>query len=68
MEASQGFQQVSEDDTGTGFAICGGVYWTIGQHFNLGLDVRYSSAEATLYETKAAIGGTHSGLILGYHW
>lgn len=68
LKGSQGYQQVSDDDSGTGFSICGGVYWTIGRHFNLGLDLRYSTVEATLYETDAAIGGTHSGLLLGYHW
>ena len=68
LEGSQGVEQISDDESGTGFSVSGGVYWTLGQHFNLGLHLAYSSVEVTLYETDAAIGGTHSGLMLGYHW
>lgn len=64
---STGFT-VTEDDNGTGVWLNGGVYWTLGQHFNLGLDVRYSKAETKLYDFDVEAGGTHFGLLLGYHW
>lgn len=59
---------VTEYDNGTGVWINGGVYWTLAQHFNLGLDLRYSKAEIKLYDVDVEAGGTHVGLLLGYHW
>ena len=59
---------VTEDDSGTGIWLNGGVYWTLSQHFNLGLDLRYSQADVTLYGIDVQAGGTHAGIILGYHW
>ena len=57
---------VSDDNNGIGIWLNGGVYWTLSQHFNLGLDLRYSQADVTLFDVDA--GGTHAGVILGYHW
>ena len=62
------YASVSDDDTGLGLWLNGGVYWTLGQHFNLGLDLRYSKAEVTVYDVNVEAGGTSAGLILGYHW
>ena len=59
---------VSQNDNGTGIWFGGGVYWTLGQHFNLGLDLRYSQADVTLFDENIDAGGTHAGIILGYHW
>jgi len=63
-----GFNTVSDDDKGTGIWLNGGIYWTLGQHFNLGLDLRYSEADVTLFGLEGKAGGTHAGLLLGYHW
>lgn len=57
-----------DEDTSMGLWLNGGVYVTLGEHFNLGLDLRYSSAEVTLLNTPVEIGGNHAGLLLGYHW
>lgn len=62
------FTTISQDDNGTGIWLNGGVYWTLGQHFNLGLDLRYSQADVTLFGVDIDAGGTHAGVILGYHW
>jgi opacity protein-like surface antigen len=59
---------ISVNDTRTGFWLNGGIYWTLTQYFNLGLDLRYSQADVTLYNTDVEAGGTHVGIILGYHW
>ena len=59
---------ISVDDNGTGIWLNGGIYWTLGQSFNLGLDLRYSQADVTLLGIDAEAGGTHVGVILGYHW
>jgi opacity protein-like surface antigen len=58
----------SEDDSSPGFWLNGGVYWTLAKAFNLGLDLRYSKAEVTIAGVDADAGGTHFGLLLGYHW
>ena len=58
----------SENDNGTGVWLNGGIYWTLGQSFNLGFDVRYSSADVTLFGIEADAGGSYAGLLLGYHW
>lgn len=58
----------SVDDSATGIWLNGGVYWTLGQHFNLGLQARYSKAEVTLFDVDGEAGGTHAGIMLGYHW
>ena len=59
---------VTFDDDGTGFWINGGVYWTLGQHFNIGLQARYSRAEITILGIDGEAGGTHAAVMLGYHW
>jgi hypothetical protein len=41
---------------------------TLGQSFNLGFDLRYSSADITLGGFEVEAGGTYAGLLLGYHW
>ena len=63
-----GFLPVTDDDSGLGIWLNGGVYWTLGQSFNIGLDLRYSQADVTLFGVDVDAGGTHAGLILGYHW
>lgn len=68
LEGRYGYASISDDDSGTGYWVNAGVYWTIGPAFNLGLEWRYSQAEVTLYGIEAEAGGSHGGLILGYHW
>ena len=53
------FTNISVDDNGTGIWLNGGIYWTLGQSFNLGLDLRYSQADVTLFGIDAEAGGTH---------
>ncbi len=66
-----------DDDSAAGIWLGGGVYWTLTEHFNIGLLLRYSDAEVTLSPSYAGVtlgstdidaGGGHFGLILGYHW
>lgn len=65
-EITNGFWTETWDDNGIGFWLNGGVYWTLGQGFNIGVDLRYSSADVG--EEDADAGGTHVGLLLGFHW
>lgn len=55
---------------GVGYWVAGGIYYTLGEHFNLGLETKVSSAKAkfTGISGKKDLGGSHFGLILGYHW
>jgi opacity protein-like surface antigen len=59
---------VSDDDNAIGFWFGGGFYLTLSEHFNLGLDIRLSRAEVTIAGVDGEAGGTHAGLVLGYHW
>lgn len=67
-EGSQGYIKVSDDDSAVGVWANAGVYWTLNESFNVGLDLRYSKAEVTLFDVEGEAGGTHVGLLLGYHW
>ncbi|MBA7714980.1 hypothetical protein ES703_124015 [subsurface metagenome] len=58
----------SASDDAIGIWIGGGVYWTLGEHFNIGFDVRWSKAEVSSYNIDAEAGGSHAGLLLGFHW
>ena len=68
LEADYYGVSVSDDDIGFGVWISGGLYWTLNECFNLGLELGYSTAEVTLFDVDVDAGGGHAGLILGYHW
>jgi hypothetical protein len=68
VKASAFGASFSDDDNSLGIWLNGGVYWTLARVFNLGLDLRYSKAEVTIAGVDADAGGTHVGLLLGYHW
>ncbi len=59
---------ISEDDSAMGLWFGGGVYWTLTEHFNLGLELKSSSAEITLFGVDVNAGGGHFGFLIGYHW
>ncbi len=56
-----------EDDTGIGAWIGGGAFVTLWEHWNFGVDVRYSYAKVELIEDTNG-GGLHAGMLAGYHW
>jgi hypothetical protein len=59
-------------DSAYGVWLEAGITWRIGGHFNLGFDLRYSTASASLDELGAPIdveaGGFHAGALIGYGW
>lgn len=62
------FGNVEEDST-LGTWISGGIFVTLGEHFNLGLELRHSSGVVNLPTLgQRDAGGDHVGLLLGYHW
>jgi len=59
---------IDGSDTGVGVWVNGGFYFTLLQHFNIGAQVRYSTADVKIQGEKVDAGGTMAGLMLGYHW
>lgn len=63
----------SVDDSGVvGFWLSGGMVFTIAERFNMGVDLRYSAADATLsyeyYDWDVEAGGTHLLVFAGVHF
>jgi len=52
-----------QDDTGTGYWLGADTYWMVGPQLNLGLDIRYSQAEVTLFNKEIEAGGLHTGYL-----
>ena len=67
-ETKETSTNASVNDTEAGLWLNGGIYWTLTQYFNLGFDLRYSQADVSFFGTDVEAGGTHVGVILGYHW
>ncbi len=59
---------IDDDDTRLGAWIGAGTYYAVTPSFNLGLDVRYSKAEVTLFDKDREAGGFNVGITAGYHW
>jgi hypothetical protein len=59
---------VDDDDSGVGIWVGGGFYALLGNHFNVGLDLRFSSVEVELFNEDVNAGGFQLGALVGYHW
>lgn len=57
----------SDSDSAFGLWLGGGLYWTFG-NFNIGFEIKGSSAEVELFDVNCDAGGGHFGILLGYHW
>ncbi len=80
MSAEVKFKDVgfSCDGTTTGLWFGGGAYWTLGERFNLGFDLKQSSGKIASEDITCTggwmmtddleVGGTQMGLLLGIHW
>lgn len=68
------FGDTDGDGSGFGFWAGGGVFWRLGERFNIGLDVRYSDAKVDLDFGSGVVardvnaGGLQYGLLLGFGW
>jgi hypothetical protein len=66
---NQGVITTSVDsDNGTGIWVDVSLYWYLDRYWNLGVDLRYSKAEITLFGADVEAGGLHAGLLAGFHW
>lgn len=65
---------VDDSDSKIGYWLNAGFQYRVGEHFNVGADLRYSDAEATFTPRAGGApidldaGGTQIGVLLGYHW
>lgn len=59
---------VEDDDTAVGAWVGAGTYFAVTPSFNIGVDVRYSKAEVTLFDKEREAGGLNAGITAGYHW
>ena len=59
---------VDDDDRAVGVWVGAGTYYAVTPSFNLGVDVRYSKAEVTLFDKEREAGGLNAGITAGYHW
>ena len=64
---------VEFDDSTVGYWVNGGIKWVIGEHFNLGGDVRWEKAELDVEDdlgnpTNVEAGGLGYAVLLGYRW
>ena len=57
---------MKQDDSDTGIWLGAGMYYEINPKFVLGLDVRYSEAEITLFNEELDAGGFYTGVTGGY--
>jgi hypothetical protein len=58
----------SDHDGGAGLWLGGGVFWTLSQAFNIGLDAKATGARVRLFGDDKNAGGLHLGVLVGYHW
>ena len=63
---------VSFDGRGYGAYVQVGVFWRLAGHLNLGIETRYSKADADVGTVTNArdvdAGGFHAGVLIGYGW
>lgn len=55
-------------DSEQGYWVGTGTYFRLNEHFNLGVDVRYSEADVRLAGQQREAGGLLVGFGAGYHW
>lgn len=58
----------TQKDSAIGYWVGTGINWTIAQHFDVGIEGRYSQAEIEFSDGDVEAGGTHLGFTLGYNW
>jgi len=73
MEGTGPGGNISVSDTGVGFWLSAGIYWTLAEHLNLGGHVKFTSAEVTLADPSIGsfdvdAGGSSLAVFVGYHF
>ena len=68
LEFEENNMTMTEDDSDVGSWFGAGMYYEINPSFVLGLDVRYSYGEVTLFNKERNAGGIHVGVTGGYQF
>lgn len=68
IESKSNNVTVDDDDSAYGYWAGVGTYIEVTPNFNIGVDLRYSKAEVTLFDTDRDTDGLHAGITAGYHW
>ena len=73
VDTSGDNNDIEFDDSTVGYWLNGGIKWVIGEHFNLGGDVRWEKAELDVEDdlgnpTDIEAGGLGYAVLLGYRW
>lgn len=58
----------SDNDSDTGFWLGGGVNWYFNSNWYVGLDIRYSTGELTIFEQNREANGLITGFNIGITW
>lgn len=66
LETNGGGNNASTDGSAVGEWVDGGVFWRLGSHFDIGVDLRYSWARPELGGRKIEAGGLNTCLTLGF--
>lgn len=73
-EGDYGFGTVDAGDASLGYWADAGVFFRLGSHFNIGVDLRYSDASVDLdfgsglLAQDVSAGGFSYGLLIGFGW
>jgi hypothetical protein len=73
-QGDYGFGETDASDATFGFWADAGVFFRLGDHFNIGVDLRYSDASVDLVFDSGVVardvnvGGFSYGLLLGFGW
>jgi opacity protein-like surface antigen len=73
VDTSGESNDIEFDDSTVGYWLNGGIKWVIGEHFNLGGDVRWEKAELDVEDDLGEprdieAGGLGYAVLLGYRW
>ncbi len=63
-----GLFDIEDDKTDFGGWISGGAFLTLSNHFNIGLQAKYTMVNTNWYGRDRELGGPHIGGFAGYHW
>ena len=73
VDTSGESNDIEFDDSTVGYWVNGGIKWVLGEHFNLGGDIRWEKAELDVEDDLGnpqdiEAGGLAYGVLLGYRW
>jgi hypothetical protein len=69
IEVDTPFGDVDDDDSSLGAYAHGGVFWRLGQRFNIGFDARFlTGTDLTVFDEDVDVDYLQAGLVLGFGW